>query len=163
MRNSKDIYQKKMDQAFDKCKGVFATADDIQVDGNDTNHDMHFHEVMERTRQAGIKLNYNKCVIKTKSSTFFGNVYTPQRVIPDPKKVEAIKKCRLHKLNKNCNLLGMVNYLGQFIKGMSQLTHNMRLLLKKCFVLVDRKPWRSLPEAAGEYQQWHMFDVLWYF
>ena len=25
----------------------------------------------------------------------------------------------------------MVNYLGQFIKDMSQLTHNMRLLLKK--------------------------------
>ena len=29
------------------------------------------------------------------------------------------------------SFLGMVNYLGQFIKDMSQLTHNMRLLLKK--------------------------------
>ena len=29
------------------------------------------------------------------------------------------------------SFLGMVNYLGQFIKEMSQLTHNMRSLLKK--------------------------------
>ena len=92
MSSSQDIYQKKMDQAFDKCKGAFAIADDIQVYGNDTNHDMHLHEAMERTRQAGLKLNYDKCVIKTKLCTFFGNVYTPQGVMPDPKKVEAIKR-----------------------------------------------------------------------
>ena len=47
---------------------------------------------MEATRQAGIKLNYNKCIIKTKSCSFFGNVYTPAGVKTDPKKVEAIKK-----------------------------------------------------------------------
>ena len=86
------IYQKKMDQAFDKCKGAFAIVDDIQVYGNDTNHDMHLHEAVERTGQAGLKLNYDKCVIKTKFCTYFGNVYTPQGVMPDPKKVEGIKK-----------------------------------------------------------------------
>ena len=92
MSSSQDIYQKKMDQAFDKCKGAFAIADDIQVYGSDTNHDIHLHEAMERTRQAWLKLNYDKCGIKTKSCTLFGNVYTPQGVMPDPKKVEAIKK-----------------------------------------------------------------------
>ena len=29
------------------------------------------------------------------------------------------------------SFLNMANYLGQFIKDMSQLTHNMKLLLKK--------------------------------
>ena len=71
MKSSQGIYQKKMDQAFDKCKGAFAIADDIQIYGNDTNHDMHLHETMERTRQAGLKLNYDKCVVKTKSCTFW--------------------------------------------------------------------------------------------
>ena len=65
MKRSQDIYQKKMDQAFDKCKDVFEIADDIQVYGNDTNHDMHLHEAMKRTRQVGLKLNYDKCFIKT--------------------------------------------------------------------------------------------------
>ena len=78
MSSSQDIYQKKMDQVFDKCKGAFAIADDIQVYGNDTNHDMHLHEAMERTRQAGLKLNYDKCVIKTKSCTFLV-MFTPHR------------------------------------------------------------------------------------
>ena len=77
MSGSQDIYQKKMEQAFDKCKGAFAIADDIQVYGNDANHDMCLNEAMERTRQAGLKLNYDKCVINTKSCIFFGNVYTP--------------------------------------------------------------------------------------
>ena len=48
MKRSQDIYQK-MDQAFDKCKGAFVIAHDIRVYGNDTNHDMHLHEAMERT------------------------------------------------------------------------------------------------------------------
>ena len=67
-----------MDQAFDKCKGAFAIGDDIQVYDNDTNHDMHLHEAMERTRQAGLKLNYDKCVIKTKSCIFL-LMFTPNR------------------------------------------------------------------------------------
>ena len=78
MSNSQDIYQKKIDQAFDKCKGAFAITDDIQVYGSDTNHDMHLHEAMERTRQAGLTLNYSKCIIKTMPCTFFANV-TPHR------------------------------------------------------------------------------------
>ena len=78
MSSSQDIYQKKMDQAFDKCKGAFAIADDIQVYGNDTNHDMHLHEAMERTRQAGLKLNYDKCVIKP-SHLHFLVMFIPHR------------------------------------------------------------------------------------
>ena len=86
-------------------------------------------------------MNYNKCVIKTKSCTFFGNVYTPQGMIPDPKKVEAIKKMQAPQTKQELQFsLDMVNYPGQFTRDMSQLTHNMRLLLKKCFVSVDRKP-----------------------
>ena len=56
--------------------------------------------------------------------------------MPDPKKVEAIKMMKApHSKQELQSFLGMLNYLGQFIKDMSQLTHNMRLLLKKmlCF------------------------------
>ena len=81
-----------MDWTFEWCKGAIPIADDIQVFGTDDNHGMHSHEAMERVRSAGIKLNFDKCVIKSKSCKFFGNVYTPLGVKPDPKKVEAIKK-----------------------------------------------------------------------
>ena len=52
--------------------------------------------------------------------------------MPDPKKVKAIKKMQAPQSKQELqSFLGMVNYLGQFIRDISQLTHNMRLLLKK--------------------------------
>ena len=52
--------------------------------------------------------------------------------MPDPKKLEAIKNMQAPQNKAGTTIfLGMVNYLGQFIKDMSQLIHNMRLLLKK--------------------------------
>ena len=45
-----------MDQTFDKCKDAFAIADDIQVYGDETNHDIYLHEATERARKAGLRL-----------------------------------------------------------------------------------------------------------
>ena len=88
---SQDVFQKKIDLAFENCKGAMEIAGDIQVFGTDDNHDPHLHEAMERTRKAGIKLNYDKCIINSNSCNFFGNMYT-QEVMPDPKKVQVIKQ-----------------------------------------------------------------------
>ena len=46
---------------------------------------------MERTREAGIKLNDEKCVIKTKKCNFFGMLYTPDGVKSNPDKIRAIE------------------------------------------------------------------------
>ena len=78
MRSSQDIYQKKTDQAFDKCKGAFANADDIQVYGSDSNHDMHLHVAMERTRQAGLKLTMINVLSKL-SHALSLVMFTPHR------------------------------------------------------------------------------------
>ena len=81
-----------MDQTFESFNGAIPIADGIQVFGTADNHGTYLHEAMERVRSAGIKLNFEKCVTKSILCTFFGNVYTPQGVKPDAKKVEAIKK-----------------------------------------------------------------------
>ena len=100
---SQDIYQKKIDQAFDKCKGPFAIADDIQVYGDDTNHDMHLHEAMERTRQAGHKpLNMINVLLLSKLSNILSLVmFTPHREwCQILKRLKPSKRCRHHKTNK---------------------------------------------------------------
>ena len=71
LKMSQDIFHQKIDQAFEKCKGAVGIADDIQVFGSDQTHDLHLHEAMERTRKAGIKLNYDKCIVKSRSCSFF--------------------------------------------------------------------------------------------
>ena len=90
-----------MGQTFESCKGVIPIAGVIQVFGTDDSHDTHLHKAVERVKSAGIKLNFEKCMIKSKSFTFFGNVYTPQGVKPDPKKVEAIKKMEAPKQSRS--------------------------------------------------------------
>ena len=63
---------------------------------------------------------------------FFGNIFTPDGVKADPKKVEAIKKMQAPQTKQELqSFLGMINFLGQFIKNMSELTSNLRSLLKK--------------------------------
>ena len=71
-------------------------------------------------------------MIKSKSCTFFGNVYTPQGVKPDPKKVEASKKMEAPQTKQELqSFVCMVNYLGQYLKNMAELAANLRLLLRK--------------------------------
>ena len=45
---SQDIFQKKIDQTYEKCKGAVRIADDIQVFGSDQTHDLHLHGAIER-------------------------------------------------------------------------------------------------------------------
>ena len=77
LNSSQDIFHKRIDHTFDRCKGAIPIADDIQAFSTDDNHDTYLHEAMERVKVQELKLNFEKCVIKSKSHTFFGIVYTP--------------------------------------------------------------------------------------
>ena len=116
----------------ENCKGAVGIADDVQVFGNKKTHDRNLHEAMECTRKVGIKLNFDKCVITTKCCSFFGNLYTPEGVKPDPKKVDAIKQMPPPINKQQCSsFLGMVTYLAQYMPNISSLTADLRGLLKK--------------------------------
>ena len=120
---------------YENCKGAVGIADDVQVFGDGKTHDRNLHETMECTRKAGIKLNFDKCVIKTKCCSFFfffGNLYTPEGVKSDPKKVNAIKQMQpLMNKQQFSSFLGMVTYLSQYMPNISFLTADLRGLLKK--------------------------------
>ena len=131
LKMSQDVFQRKIDQAFENCKCAVGIADDIQVFGTDDNHDLHLHEAVERTRKAGTKLNYDKCIINLKSCHFFGNMYTPQGIMPDPKKIQVIKQMQAPSTKPELqSFIGMINYLSQFVPSMSDLTTPLRKILK---------------------------------
>ena len=62
----------------------------------------------------------------------FSNLYTPEGVKPDPKKVDAIKQMQ-PPINKQqlSSFLGMVSYLSQYMPNIFSLTSDLRGLLKK--------------------------------
>ena len=129
LKMSQDVFQKKIDQAFVNCKGAAGIADDIQVFGTDDHHYLHLHETMERTRKAGIKLNYDKCIINSKFCNFFGIVYTPQGVMPDPKKIQVVKQMQAPSTKQELqSFIGMINYLSQFVPSISDIITPFRKL-----------------------------------
>ena len=128
---SQDVFQRKVDQVSKNCKGSAGITDDIQVFGTDDNHDLHPHKAMERAQKEGIKLNFDKSIGASKSCEFFENTYTPQGVMPYPKKVQAIKQMQTPLTKQGLqSFLYMENYLNQFIPYMSDLTTPLRKLLK---------------------------------
>ena len=133
LRMSQDIFQFKIDETYRDCLGAIGIADDVTVYGkNDKEHDLHLHETMERTRQAGIKLNDEKCVIKTKECNFFGMLYTPDGVKPSPEKVRAIESLEPPKDKKELHtFLGMATYMSSFIPNLADHTAPLRNLLKE--------------------------------
>ena len=107
-----------------RCQGATGISDDVTVYGkNDQEHDLHLHETMEQTRKAGIKLNDEKCVIKTKECNFFGMLYTPYGVKPSPDKVRAIETLKPPKDKKELHtFLGMATYTSSFIPNLADHT-----------------------------------------
>ena len=77
---SQNTFQRKVDETYYACRDAVGIADDILVCGTESNFDLHLHEVMEATRQVGIKLNYDKCIMKTKVFVVFLEMFTLQQV-----------------------------------------------------------------------------------
>ena len=130
---SQDVFQYRMDQILEGCKGVISIADDIVVYGDsERSHDDNLHHLMETAAKNGLKFNSSKCAIKQKQVAFFGMLYDEQGMHPDPAKVQATKdmppprdKTQLQQF------LGMATYLSPFIRNMSSLTADLRELLRQ--------------------------------
>ena len=111
-----------------------AIANDIMFgfkdDGSD--HDKMVRQVLDKAKSVGMQFNPNKCQLKKKSVKFFGLILSRHGVSPDPSKIEALKKLLEPKDEKLLqSFLGMVNYFSRFDPNITNLTHNLRELLKK--------------------------------
>ena len=63
---------------------------------------------------------------------FFGMILSRDGVLPDPSKIEALKRLPEPKDEKLLqSFLGMVNYLSRFDPNIANMMHNLRELLKK--------------------------------
>ena len=132
---SSDVYQYKVDGHLEGIQNCTAIADDIIMYGykdDGCDHDETVIKVMELAKKVGMRFNPNKCQFKQESVKFFGLILTREGIVPDPAKIEALRKLpepRDEKLLQS--FLGMINYLSRFEPNVANLTHNLRDLLKK--------------------------------
>ena len=75
-----DIFERKIDQTYENCKGAVGIADDVQVFGSEETHDSMFQEAKECMKKIGTMCSFDKCIIKTKCCSF-GNQNTPEGVM----------------------------------------------------------------------------------
>ena len=82
-----------MDEILEDLNGCASIADDICVFGaTEEEHDRNLSVLMEAAKRHGLVFNSEKCKIRAKSISFFGNIYSEDGIRPDPTKVNDIHK-----------------------------------------------------------------------
>ena len=95
-------------------------------------HDIALKQVLERARERNIKFNRSKVQLRVNQVKYLGDIVTADGFKPDPDKIKAIIDMPEPQNKQDLQrLLGMVNYLSQYIPNMSEITSPLRALLKK--------------------------------
>lgn len=133
LRVSQDIFQARMDNILEDLNGVISIADDVAVVGRtEAEHDANLHNLMTRAAEKGLVFNSKKCNIKTDRISFFGNLYTPNGVQPDPAKIHDIQNMSTPTSKDEVQrFLGMLNYLAPYIPKLAESAYVLRDLIKK--------------------------------
>ncbi|GBN52471.1 Transposon Ty3-I Gag-Pol polyprotein [Araneus ventricosus] len=136
-----EIFQKRNEANFNDIPGVLVYFDDLLIAGDTIEqHDEILGKVIKRAKELNIKFNQNKIQLKVPEVKYLGYIFTSEGMKPDPDYVQAIidmpeprNKTELQRI------LGMINYLRQFIPQASTISAPLRELLKKSTV------WHWLP------------------
>ena len=92
---------------------------------------MRLQAALNRISQSGLKLNRDKCSFKQSQLSFMGHVIGRDGTKPDPEKIQAILDFKPpNNVTETRQLLGMVQYLGQFLPNFSNVTRPLNDLLK---------------------------------
>ena len=126
-----EIFQRKMMELLEGLPGVECFLDDIVVSGSsEEEHDKNLGKVLGVIKQAGLKLNREKCVFKQKEIEFLGHTIGEEGVKINPAKVKAILDLeRPGDVPQLRRLLGMVNFLARFLPRLQDIIQPLTLLL----------------------------------
>lgn len=136
---SPEIFQQRIHAALSGLNGIYCIADDILItgSGDDTasatsDHDRNLTALLQRCRQAGIKLNKAKLKLHRDVITFMGHDLTKDGVRPSASKVEAIVDFKQPDDKAAVQrLLGMTAYLARYCPRYSETTSVLRELIKQ--------------------------------
>lgn len=133
--SASETFQNAISEQIKEIPGAINFSDDIIIYGkNQKAHDQALHTVLRKFAKVGLMLKPEKCELNKESLTFFGFVFSPKEMSPDPEKVKAIHDASLPKTAKEVrSFLGMANYCAKFIPNFSSVTKPLRDLTKKMF------------------------------
>ena len=108
--SAQEVFQKRIQQHFDDILGCGTDIDDFLIwGGNEKEHDIRLIKALDRAKEIGLTMNIKKCTFRDTSITCLGHGLTPDGVIPDSIKIDAIVNMPKEGKQGVQHLLGMVN------------------------------------------------------
>ena len=93
IKSAPEVFQKSMSNLFEDIEGAKPIVDDILVWGQDVKeHNVRLRQVLDRAREANLKLNPEKCHIRKEAVPYIGHVLTKNGLIADPEKIRAVQE-----------------------------------------------------------------------
>ena len=139
IKPASELFQRHLDQVINGAKGVELIADDMLITGEgDTleeaiaNHDQNILDLLQKCDDNNVKLNWDKLKFKQPQVDFSGHLFTTKGLKADPKKIAAITEMPTPTDVQGVQrIIGMINYLSRFLKGLSDVCEPLRTLTKK--------------------------------
>ena len=133
IKSSSEVFQRTVSQILENLNGCEVIADDILIWGKDTQeHNERLCSVLQRIREANMRLNKAKCKIGLTEVAYVGHVFGPDGLKPSEEKIRAILEIPEPRNKKELQrFMGTVNYLGKFIPNLSGINQPLRQLLEK--------------------------------
>ena len=132
------IFQRVMECLLKGIPGVIVYLDDILVTGpSNEEHLSNLDKVLQKLKEAGLRLKRNKCVFMSESVTYLGHRIDSQGLHPVEEKVKALLEVPIPKNTTELkSFLGMLSYYSKFLPNLSSELAPLNQLLK-CSV-----PWQ---------------------
>ncbi|XP_011871373.1 PREDICTED: uncharacterized protein LOC105563955, partial [Vollenhovia emeryi] len=150
LKNAPATFQRLMDLVLSGLQGkeLFVYMDDIVIYASSLEeHERKYNLLIDRLREANLKLQPDKCEFLSTKVTYLGHVISNDGVKPDPKKLEAVQQFPRPKTPKNIKqFLGLAGYYRRFIPNFSKLAKPLTNLLKN--------------DTRFEWTQEESFDIL---
>lgn len=128
-----EVFSEIMNRLLEGIENCEVAMDDIFI-YNDSNKELEKTTkiVMDRLKATGLTLNESKCEFMKRKVMFLGHIFSEKGVEADPEKIKAIYQLKTpSNVEEVQRLLGMENYVGKFVKNLSELTEPLRELLLK--------------------------------
>ena len=108
-------------------------------------HNSHLNQVLAQLREAGLKVNKDKCMFCTDHLVFAGHELSPKGSSPQKSRIDSIMKMPPPTTATGVrSFLGMTKFCKQYIPNYSTTTSPLRLLTKRN----QRFMWGSAQQSA---------------
>ena len=144
-------------------KFVVTYLDDIIIfSKTEKEHLEHLRIILQRLKEAGLKLKSSKCDFMKKQIQYLGHLISSNGIQPLPKKLESIKNMPAPQSPKEVKqFLGLAGYYHKFVPQFSDLSRPLTRLTRKDVLFKWTKECQACFKLLKE-ALWHMHPILWY-